>query len=294
MSAMDPPNKKRKRSGGQRQRLSAAVRDSSNYQCQSVLANFLINMFAWGDMSPQRIQHLAKLAVQDLQTAQENDAVRQDLYILANLGTAGAHKNKIHSELMGKVDHLSHLPQPYSIHIPLKEPHNACKQGLLLPHEMFARIYSHYKDTWNKSICLGQDTLKKFWYAVRGHPTMENHPIRSEPGYDATCIPLAMHGDGVPITGIGKGWAKTQTIWSWYSLTGIGHTGDMLFYIWAMYDKLCVGDLENGTLATFFAILRWSLLALYHGKWPSEDYLGKKHLGFGVVVTCFYILLTPC
>ena len=117
---------------------------------------------------------------------------------------------------------------------------------------------------------------------------MENHPIRSEPGYGAICIALAMHGDGVPITGIGKGWAKTQTIWSWYSLTGIGHTGDMLFYIWAMYDKLCVGDLENETLATFFAILHWSLLALYHGKWPSEDYLGNKRLGFGVVVTCFY------
>lgn len=222
-------------------------------------------MFAWGDLSPQRIQHMAKLATKDLETAQENDAVLQDLYILANLGIAGAHKNKIHSELIGKVERLSHLPEPYSIHIPLKEPHNACKQGLLLAHKVFSRIYYH-KDTWNKSICLGPATLKKFWYAVRGHPTMDSHPIKSQSGYDSTCIPLAIHGDGVPIAGIGKGSAKTQTLWSWYSQAGKGHTGDMLFYIWAMYDKLCVGDLEHGTLATFSAILRWSLLALYHGK----------------------------
>ena len=131
---------------------------------------------------------MAKLATKDLETAQENDAVLQDLYILANLGIAGAHKNKIHSELIGKVERLSHLPEPYSIHIPLKEPHNACKQGLLLAHKVFSRIYYH-KDTWNKSICLGPATLKKFWYAVRGHPTMDSHPIKSQSGYDSytTC-----------------------------------------------------------------------------------------------------------
>ena len=48
MSAMDQPSKKRKRSGGHRQRLSSASKDAANYTSQSVLANFLINMFAWG------------------------------------------------------------------------------------------------------------------------------------------------------------------------------------------------------------------------------------------------------
>ena len=239
MSAMDQPSKKRKRSGGQRQRLSSASKDKLHLSI--CFGQFLINMFACGDLSPQRIQHMAKLATKDLETAQENDAVLQDLHILANLGIAGAHKNKIHSELIGKVERLSHLPEPYSIRIPLKEPHNACKQGLLLAQKVFSRIYYH-KDTWNKSICLGPATLKKFWYAVRGHPTMDSHPIKSQSGYDSTCIPLAIHGDGVPIAGIGKGSAKTQTLWSWYSQAGKGHTGDMLFYIWAMYDKLCVGD----------------------------------------------------
>lgn len=63
-------------------------------------------------------------------------------------------------------------------------------------------------------------------------------------------------------------------MFSFYSLVGEGWTQDLLFYIWSIYDKLILGNLSQ-----FFSVLKWSFLALYHGKWPDRDHAGKLFLG---------------
>ena len=273
---------KRKRPGGIKQRLAAAARGANDYKGQSALANLLISLFAWGDFSPQRVQTIAELAVRDFENAQDNEDVLNDLHVLAKIGTRGQHSNKCHSDLMGKVQHVSKIPNPFFLRISFKPPFAEALQAILLPHELFSCIYRCYQKIWTTRIYPGEATCRKFWRSVRQHPffTDSGSPLTRRPDFETKCIPLAVHGDGVPITGIGKGWTKTATMWSWYSLIGSGLTGSMLFYIWMMFDALRDGTLSEGTLEEYFALLRWSLLILYEGTWPSKDHRGKLHLIF--------------
>ena len=86
----------------------------------------------------------------------------------------------------------------------------------MLPHEMFSAIFHFYPKVWLSSIMPSKETLKKFWGAVSGHPQMKEHPLHGRAHFQESTIPVAVHGDGVPITGIGKGWSRVMTLFSWY------------------------------------------------------------------------------
>ena len=141
----------------------------------------------------------------------------------------------------------------------------------------FSAIYNHYPDTWSKSILPDSDTknMEKFWATVDGHPSLTHH-IRDRANYKTTLIPLALHGDGVPLTGRGKVWQQGFTNFSFFSLLGQGNTGELLFYIWGLFDKLKYMEHEaNSTLTRAFRILRWSFQALFDGVWPDRNHLGQ-------------------
>jgi hypothetical protein len=36
------------------------------------------------------------------------------------------------------------------------------------------------------------------------HPQMSSHPLRGRADYRQKAIPLSLHGDGVPVAGVGK------------------------------------------------------------------------------------------
>ena len=134
-------------------------------------------------------------------------------------------------------------------------------QAFLLPHEMFAAIYHNYPEIWRTSISPDVTKLVEFWNAQTGHPQMQGHPVKSRPGWKSRAVPIAFHGDGVPVTGIGKIWSKTMTMFHFTSLLSQGHSKEVMFWIWSVFDRLRVkGDSTGeGTLETFFRILRWSL-----------------------------------
>ena len=271
------PARKRRRPGGIRQRIARAQQRDDEYQSQSALASLLLQLFAWGVFSPQRVQEIAHKAVMDFEKAKDDERVLSDLIVLSKIGSQGKYSNKCHADLMRKTEHLPALPQPFAFSLPLKG-YQAAKQMMLLPHEMFSAIYSHYRTTWQQSIVPSVDKIKAFWHAVRLHPQMQGHPMKNTPGWNEWTVPIGVHGDGVPIVGIGKGWNRVMTNFAWFSLAAKGATASCLFWIWAFYDKLMVGDLTAGTLHEFFSILRWSFEVLFTGQWPSHDHRGRKQL----------------
>ena len=272
---------KRRKIGGIRQRMAKATANeqAGNFTNESQLAALLLELFAWGAMSPQLIQEIAALAVRDLEASIENGQVLGDLRVLAGIGTNGAYKNKCHADLMNKVEHLSQLPEPFRVRVPFALPFGESLQGMLLPHQLFASLWRDYPETWRSSVLPDEQTLQRFWSAVDSHPQMESHPIRDVADYKSKVVPLAVHGDGVPVVGLGKGWSKVMTMFSWYSLIGQGQTKEILFWVWSMYDRMSKGSVSEGTRGVFFAVLRWSFLCLMEGKWPSADFQGKRHLG---------------
>lgn len=129
------------------------------------------------------------------------------------------------------------------------------------------------------------------------------------------CVPIGVHGDEVPLVGVGKVWCRMMLTFQWFSLIATSTTSstkDIMHWIWGVLDRfICAG--EGGTMETFFAILEafqacrclvvlleschlccrpdikntlnsqleckeWSFRALYEGTWPSHDYRGNVWL----------------
>lgn len=261
------------RRGGIRQRIAKAEdEDPVPEHVESNLANFLLSMFAWGNFSPQHVQKIAKLAVQDMKRTQEENPVLEDLEKLAKIGVEGQYPNKRHEDLMKQCQTLTMLPPLFYTEVPFKAPLGYCEQGFLLPHEMFAAIYHKYPATWQKAFLPGTDTLQDFWHSVRDHPQMHKHPLVKRTGYAQKAIPLGLHGDDVPITGIGKVWAKLMTVFSFTSLIASGQTKDTQFYIWSVFRRICNESGDANTYDCFFKIMEWSFYWLYEGVWPKTPW----------------------
>ena len=271
---------KRKRTGGIQQRIAQADAEASAETCgnESQLAQFLLERFAWGEMSPQLLQRISHLALQDFLAAEKNEKVLSDLRAVASIGTNGTYPNKCHPDLMAKAEKVSKLPDPFRMSMPFAPPVGEFMQGLLLPHEMFSAMYHQYSKTFTKSVLNSEDALKSFWNSVGQHPQTYQHPLKDIQNYKTTCIPIALHGDGVPIVGLGKGWSRVMTLFSWYSLVGQGNTRELLFWIWGVYDRLIQGAVDGGTRGKFFAVLSWSFQVMLEGRWPSHDFEGRKQL----------------
>lgn len=171
-------------------------------------------------------------------------------------------------------------------------------QEMLLPHALFADIYHKYPRTWRMTIRGESGKLDEFW-AVQSlhHPLLqdEEHPLKMRDS--SKCVPLSIHGDEVPISGLGKTWVKKMCNFSWSSLLRSGNTKDSSYWIWGLLEKVGVsaeGDeaanlhrsQKNRTLQRFFLLLQWSLYWLWMGQWPDRDVDGKLNLGF-LAITLF-------
>ena len=82
---MEARGAKRRRTGGVRQRISKSSA-GGEIQLESFLDTYLVTMFAWGEFSPQRVQHLARLAVDDFERTQQEPRIMNDLRALAASG----------------------------------------------------------------------------------------------------------------------------------------------------------------------------------------------------------------
>ena len=80
------------------------------------------------------------------------------------------------------------------------------------------------------------------------------------------CIPIFFHGDGVPVTAVGKTWSKSCDFYNWGSLLAVGAAAEVAFCIWASFLD---GQVPARTKVLFWKIMRWSFDALFAGKSPS-------------------------
>eukprot|EP00438_Fugacium_kawagutii_P022806 Skav210512 [mRNA] locus=scaffold6263:5:886:- [translate_table: standard] len=274
-----------KRKGGQRQRLQAMAAEEQElaaelpgYTNTSVLATFLLTMFSQGEFSPQRVQHIASLVMTDIKAMETNPDLVNDLQVMADLGSGGKYANKMHAELMMATSHVSKLPRPCYFKAKFKPPHGVQSQSLILPHEMFAKIYEAYKPTWLRAICPSQDSLEKFRDTAQNHPLVtDGHPLKERTGWRRYCVPFGLHGDGVPVVGIGKAWTKLLNVFSFFSLIGTGNTRSKMFFTYACFDKISISGFPNGTLSAAMKVLKWSFFWLFQGLWPDVDFEGNKH-----------------
>ena len=268
--------------GGSRQRLATheSQRPTPKHG-DSALAELLVRYWAWGFLSPQMVQKIAAAAASDIRRYKDDDLdFYEKLKMLQGLGSEGRHSNNMNAELRTKLAKDHHFKNCIlDVKLPLSKPGCSATtfegQVIILPHAWFSAVFHSYKSAWKEHILPDVAKLNQFWDDMSGNPQMVGHNVRSVPNFRSRAIPISLHGDGVPVTGVGKAWSHSANMYSWCSLLGAGSTMLFNFYIYHIWAK-CISKAETmESLRRFWMILTWSLKWLYLGLWPNTDWNDK-------------------
>jgi hypothetical protein len=207
---------KSKQRGGRKQRKANDDEEAGNplrhgRVFASGVVNFLLVNYAWGKLSPQMVQDIAQHVKDDFDQIMAhhklNDTLK-GLEALASIGAAGRHPQNCARDLHLSVKQQIKLVMPRLLNFPLQSAsgkfHTFQKQRVFFPHEWFAEMYNKYPDAFRQTIVPSTEKLEEFWNAMEGNPQMDGHPLRARTGFQRRAVPIKLHGDGVPVTGIMK------------------------------------------------------------------------------------------
>ena len=267
--------------GGCRQKtkLSAAAqaaRGTISASGGSALATLLITTWAWGIISTPLVQKLAAAAVAD-------GACKAELHHLAKLGKSGAYPGNMYVEITNYL-----TPPPLAscltdmwIFMKLSVLRVVEVTSLIMePHIVFSVLYKCHRNVFIQSMCGGAfENISSFWAAMSasGHPAYPNHTIKTYPDHATKAIPLLVHGDAVPVTGVQRSWAKSVEIWSWSSFLGRGTTIFTQFLSYLLYKGLLVESRSRSARDRFMTRFVWSLNWLAKGVFPDRNDAGKLY-----------------
>lgn len=270
--------RERKRARSSVSGAAAQPAASSGRVAKSELADMLLRAWSWGDMSAPQIQRIAAAA--------KADGIKHPAVMtIAELGSSGRYPGNCHAELLRKLVANPIAEAISSMPVVVKTGSRQvkhCNQLMLLPHELFAAIYEKSPETFRMRLLGGsQDNISKFWAAMGNHPAMRVLPQAGRPDFTSKCVPLSIHSDGVPVSGIGRSWSRSATLFSWQSMLAKGSTLDMNFLIFIVFTTLLVRVGEETAMTKFGRRLAWSLKWLAMGQWPTEDEHGTPLAGGG-------------
>ena len=57
-------------------------------------------------------------------------------------------------------------------------------------------------------------SLEEVLDSMEGNPQLNDHPVLLRESWKKKAIPLCIHGDGVPLTGLGKSWSKFMDVFT--------------------------------------------------------------------------------
>ena len=110
---------------------------------------------------------------------------------------------------------------------------------------------------------------------MQDHPLLDGHPVLGVRRWTHRAIPISVHGDGVPVTGVGKAWGKSMEVLSWASCLAAGTTLGTFNLIYAIFATACNEEADTHTMRQFFIRLKWSFDQLYEGAWSANDWHGN-------------------
>ena len=211
----DTQRRKRARDAVKRDAAAAAPRNVSGVP--SLLFAHLIYLWSWGFLSLPFVQKVAMAASRDLSAA--GGRPFSDLDFLAALGSEGKYPGNMQNEMQKRCLPDSKMTPAFRTQMPMQIRKGVVasrEQAIILPHVMFSDLYHQYPKAWKTKVVPSVENLEGFWAAMEGHPLLETSGLRArDGGYKRNGVPLRIHGDDVPITGVGKTWCKMTSVWSW-------------------------------------------------------------------------------
>ena len=222
-------------------------------------------------MSAKDVQVLASAALKD-------GSSHPELVELADVGAQGEHPGNAARDIARLTQRRTRLllsERLGAIRIFVKKPPLAVfnvRQNILDPHELFSWLYHAHPEQFGRMMFGGDNAnIRKFWGDMRDHPSFAEHPVCRRPELETHIVPIIMHGDGVPVSGLGKSWLKCVEIYSWGSMLGTGPTRLHNLLIFFLYTgTMCTVEGETSR-DRFQRRVRWSLYWLSRGVFPRRD-----------------------
>ena len=211
-----------------------------NTTTKSSLAQHLLSSWSWGHISSAEVQKYAFHAHADevallTSLGLSADQAHADLKHLAELGQEGRDTGNLHVQLLNYLGNAA-IPPPFWHRVPMAHSKTSARDGhdpnhrmvdfpVFLPHVVFAYYHSTHKARFEE-LFLGSFAApaqrQQFWEELerRGDPRILEHPIRRGDRRDwrSLCIPLSLHGDGVPVLRVGKAGNQSFEAYSMQSL----------------------------------------------------------------------------
>ena len=253
----------------------------------SSLAKYLQEEWSLRGMSPQQVQIIAKHACVDLERALafgKSAGIEVSLPALerlGGLGAAGLYPANMHREIEKSID-CRGMPDIMPMRLPVKDKPNdrvvLDEQFILFPHMLFSALYHSFRSVFNSRLLCNPGDLEAFWDGVAHTDQYKEHPVKDRMDHRHKCIPLFLHGDGVPTTGVGKAWTRMLDVFSWGSLLAVdGKTMLTNFLIFAFWAVLSSTDPGFDTYDEYWIATCWSFEAMLTGYWPYEDHKRRKY-----------------
>ena len=258
-----------------------ALRIANEQNQSSALARYLTERWAFGLLPATEVQRIASLAVAD------HERSPAELTKLAGLGTKGKHPNHCHVELTRALAPESILPLPFPIKVSMIDKKKLTLDApsvtqvettMVPPHALFSNLFHNRPIAFARRF-LGCEDIKDattklttFWSGV---PDADPRKVKLKEAFALKgggdemfqrAVPLAVHGDGVPVGKIG-----VEAI-SLYGMLGRGlSTMDQKILMSGIIHQ-CASDSTAGDI---WSAIVWSLTALWAGAHPRRDLDGE-------------------
>eukprot|EP00959_Pyramimonas_sp_CCMP1952_P332814 6969306-Pyramimonas_sp.AAC.1 len=147
--------------------------------------------------------------------------------------------------------------------------------GILLPHEIFARLYSENRGEFIK--VFGTEGARiQYWADVGSREAWFNdHPDKDEIlRYPQRCCPLTLHGDDVCCK---RGLSPLSALVQSLSSPVSWHHFDAVLLVACIVLKW----LRDDSLRFLYDVVQWSMNCIVSGRWPDRDHANRSFAGDG-------------
>ena len=220
-------------------------------------------------------------------------------------GSPNIHKGNIHRDLMKGLGNPS-IPEPYMVQVPMVLSKRGIAKGqqgnvafpIMLPNELMAyyfkehssNFYNMYMGT-SGSAGGARNALEEFWTSVEkvGGPRLDHHPMKRSPHWKTTYIPMAIHGEAVPVIKVGKSGSKSIDATSINPLMAIGQTKIIKQFVVGLSGKCNVATSngnghneqiihgDNNTAWNVWRVVMWPLHFAFLVIWSACDADGNAY-----------------
>ena len=240
---------------------------------RSPLADWMLSMWTWGELSACQLQQCAHAAY-----LEEHTRKQPDVPALASTGAWGSQPGNCHRDLGRKVFEHVQVPETFEVKVPAMLPKSdrsapgEAVAGVLLPHDWVHRLSVHFEDAFQR--VFGSDRVAEFWRNQDlMDPKLVHHPLLQVADFKRLFVPLWVHGDGAEHQN-----NDSLCIVSFCSVLGVRCTKDRKLYV-TSWPKVCAASRRRGDGAdtwrdVLWPVLAWSFNACFDGVHPSTDHNG--------------------